>query len=114
MCGLKPPPLTAVKAYKAVLGTAGAFPRDSFDLRIIEDVRNRTGRIPRQPGPLPAIAAGTPYPDADNDGMDDDWERRYGLDPAANDAWSDKNGDGWSNLDTFLDALHRRLVTDGQ
>lgn len=36
--------------------------------------------------------------DNDNDGMDDEWESFYGLDPTSNDAMSDFDGDDYSNL----------------
>jgi len=40
--------------------------------------------------------------DDDNDGMPDDWENQYGLDPLINDANEDADGDGWSNNKEFL------------
>jgi hypothetical protein len=40
--------------------------------------------------------------DDDNDGMPDDWETQYGLNPlAANDAGQDKDSDGLSNLEEY-------------
>lgn len=45
-------------------------------------------------------------PDDDHDGMDDDWEREVGLDPARNDAEEDPDGDGFTNLEEY------RLDTD--
>jgi hypothetical protein len=39
--------------------------------------------------------------DEDHDGMPDDWETRYGLDPTHNDANDDPDGDGVSNLDEY-------------
>jgi len=36
--------------------------------------------------------------DDDNDGMPDDWELTYGLNPLVNDASVDSDGDGYSNL----------------
>ena len=46
---------------------------------------------------------GTPYVDTDGDGMPDIWEDRYGLDKNnKNDAILDKNGNGYDNLEEFL------------
>ncbi len=39
--------------------------------------------------------------DNDNDGMPDEWETEYGLNPSSNDAEQDKDGDKWSNLSEF-------------
>jgi chitinase len=39
--------------------------------------------------------------DDDNDGMPDDWELSYGLDPLVDDADGDLDGDGESNLDEY-------------
>jgi hypothetical protein len=43
-----------------------------------------------------------PRDDADGDGMPDDWEKSYGLEPAVNDANGDADGDGTNNLGEFL------------
>ena len=40
-----------------------------------------------------------PVADADGDGLPDDWEKKYGLDTAQNDADADKDGDGFSNAE---------------
>lgn len=49
---------------------------------------------------------GEPYADADSDGMPDEWETKYGLDPHdASDAASDLNGDGYTNIEDFLNGL---------
>lgn len=41
--------------------------------------------------------------DTDGDGMTDDWEKKYGFDPAdPADASLDKDGDGFTNLEEFL------------
>lgn len=39
--------------------------------------------------------------DTDADGMDDGWEVLYELDPLADDACGDVDGDGWTNLDEY-------------
>jgi chitinase len=41
-------------------------------------------------------------PDDDNDMMPDAWEIRYGLNPLVNDALSDLDGDGVSNLNEYI------------
>ncbi|HEY1145901.1 MAG TPA: pectate lyase [Allosphingosinicella sp.] len=110
VCELPDSILDASGAYTQVLDHAGAFPRDAVDRRIVSEVRERGGSLKRRPGVLPSIAGGTPYPDADHDGMSDTWERENGLDPAVNDAWADKDGNGWANLEEFLDYAHRRLL----
>ncbi len=113
VCGLKPDRMTARQSYAAVLAAAGAFPRDSFDARIVREVRTRTGAIVRQAGVLPVIAAGVPYPDRDGDGMDDRWEAAHGADPMRPDAWDDPDGDGWGNLEAFLNACHLQQLARG-
>jgi hypothetical protein len=72
-------------------------------------VRRGTGRqidSPAQVGGWPTLVGGTPYPDADRDGMDDRWEMASELDPANP---ADRNdvveGDGYTNLDRFLSEL---------
>ena len=39
--------------------------------------------------------------DSDGDGLPDDWEKKYGLDVARNDADEDKDGDGFTNAEEF-------------
>jgi len=44
--------------------------------------------------------------DSDHDGIPDDWEKAHGLDPNdANDANGDITGDGYSNLEKYLNSL---------
>jgi hypothetical protein len=104
-----PPRLSASTAYTTVLASAGAFPRDSVDVRIVNEVKNRGGNIRSTAGSLPSLAKGTPYVDSDKDGMSDAWERSQGLSVGVNDAAGDKNGNGWTNLDEFLDFAHRQV-----
>ena len=40
-------------------------------------------------------------PDSDSDGMPDGWEVDYGLEPTANDANADADGDGASNIEEY-------------
>ena len=49
---------------------------------------------------------GQPYEDSDGDGMPNDWEKRYGLNPnEAADAASDLNGDGYTNIEDFINGI---------
>jgi hypothetical protein len=44
--------------------------------------------------------------DGDKDGMADDWEMRHGLDPQNSaDRNDDMVGDGWTNLEYYLNQL---------
>ena len=109
-CPLTVKPMAAGVAYSSVLAKSGAKPRDAIDAEVVNDVINRTGQIVMLPGSIPAIFAGTPYPDADRDGMDDRWEVKNGAKVGAADSWLDGNRDGVTNLDAFLDYLHKQLV----
>jgi hypothetical protein len=44
------------------------------------------------------ISYTVPFLDSDGDGMPDDWENYYGLDPFVDDAGEDPDGDGASNI----------------
>ncbi len=49
---------------------------------------------------------GTPYIDTDGDGMPDAWEIKHGLNPKdASDASGDRNGDGYTNIEKFINGL---------
>lgn len=41
-------------------------------------------------------------PDDDNDGMPDEWEKRFGLSPVSNDAAQDPDRDGFDNLAEYV------------
>lgn len=106
-CPLTVRPVTSGDAYNRVLAAAGAFPRDPVDERIVSEVKARTGQIRMEPGKIEVGgAAGSPYPDHDSDGMDDQWEVSNGADPRRADSWQDADGDGLANLDEFLHHLH--------
>jgi hypothetical protein len=94
----------------AVLAGAGAGPvRDAVDQRVVAGVRSRSLAIidsQDQVGGWPELEAGEPWVDSDGDGMPDDWERVHGLDPAdASDGPADRNRDGWTNLEDWLNSL---------
>jgi pectate lyase len=54
---------------------------------------------------------GTPYQDSDGDGLPDDWEKAHGLNPNnAADATADLNGDGYMNVEDFINGLDPRAT----
>ncbi|MFT2008881.1 polysaccharide lyase [Pontibacter sp. 13R65] len=128
--------MPAQEAYEYVLANAGATlpKRDAVDTRIVEQVRTgkvvykkngKTGvgseyikrRLPEdsykqgiitdisQVGGYPAYK-GKPYKDSDNDGMPDEWEKKYGLNPNdPSDANGDLNGDGYTNIEKYINGI---------
>lgn len=103
-------------ALEAVLAHAGcSLPkRDSVDRRIVEEVRSgkathgRNGIItrPADVGGWPELKSVTAPEDTDEDGMPDAWERGRGLDPGdASDGAKDRDGDGYTNVEEYLNAL---------
>jgi hypothetical protein len=105
------PVLSALEAYNKVLQEAGATKpgRDAVDERVINDVKNGTGRIidnPSQVGGWPNLAKGTPPDDKDKDGMPDVWEKQNGFNPNnADDRNGDADRDGYTNLEEYLNSI---------
>jgi len=63
---------------------------------------------PAQVGGYPEYK-GTPYKDSDGDGLPDAWEIKYGLNPNdPSDAVTDLNGDGYSNIEEFINGTNPR------
>jgi pectate lyase len=99
---------SAKEAYELVLAGVGAsLPvRDAVDVRIIDTVRKRTGSIidsQTQVGGWPAYRSAPARQDSDHDGMPDEWETRYKLDPNdPSDGPADKDKDGYTNVEEYL------------
>lgn len=105
------PQVTSTDAFQAkidVLANSGAtLPvRDSVDARIVNEVKNKSGKIindPSQVGGYPTLASGSPPTDSDHDGMPNSWEVAQGFNPNnASDGPQDADGDGYTNLEEFL------------
>jgi hypothetical protein len=82
--------------------------RDTVDQRLIADVQNGTGFIidsESQVGGYPTLAAGTPPTDTDGDGMPDAWETERGLNPNVNDSAADRDGDGYTNIEEYVNGI---------
>ena len=108
--------INATLAKDAVLASAGNNAgvacdgtwynrRDSIDTRVVNDVKNGTGRIidsPSDVGGWITPAAGVGCADGDKDGMPDTWEGMYGFNPAVKDNNADKDGDGYTNVEEYF------------
>ncbi|GGF28693.1 polysaccharide lyase [Echinicola rosea] len=67
---------------------------------------------PDQVGGYPEYK-GTPYQESDGDGIPDAWEEKYGLDPNdPSDANADLNGDGYTNLEKYLNGIDPTKTVD--
>jgi pectate lyase len=98
----------AIDGYKRILAEAGAVlpKRDAVDIRIVNEVKNGTGKIindEQQVGGWPELKSAKPPQDSDRDGMPDDWEKQFGFDPDdAADGNGDSDSDGYTNLEEYL------------
>lgn len=118
----EPIPLKSAKnSYEDILKYAGAsFSRDTLDLRIVNDVRNRTGRIIDVQGGFkhgtdyeiskvawPKLMSKNAPEDSDEDGIPDEWEKANGLNPAdpKDSAQLCKNGSGYANIELYINSL---------
>lgn len=122
----EPHPALAIKiqpagdAYADVLKQVGAsFRRDTLDQRIINDVRNRTGRIIDVQGGYPhgtdyeattnawpALRSAPAPADSDNDGMPDAWEQQHGLNPNdPGDASTYRLDKHYTNIEVYINGL---------
>ncbi len=83
---------------------------DPLDAAVLNDVRSCHGKVINdaiEVGGWPELPRERGPADRDEDGMPDAWEdARVGLDSSdPRDAWRDRDGDGWSNLEEFLGHL---------
>lgn len=114
------PVQSAKDAYEAVLLHAGAsHKRDTLDERVINDVRNRTGKFIDVQGGFPhgtayeltanawpALKAAPAPTDTDKDGMPDEWEKKNGLNPNdATDATQIKLHSFYTNIEVYINSL---------
>jgi hypothetical protein len=113
------------EAYESVLKNVGAVlpKRDPLDERIINEVRDRTGKFVDVQGGYPH---GTAYDqtmdawptlhslpalkDSDKDGMPDDWETKNGLNPNdASDASTWKLHNFYTNVEVYINSLANKI-----
>ena len=97
--------------WDVVLDSAGAIlpRRDAVDQRVVAEVRAGVARLidtPEDVGGWPELSSLPAPPDTDGDGMPDEWERRYGFDPEAVDGTGDRDADGYTNVEEYLNRTH--------
>lgn len=105
---------TAQQAYETVLAKAGcSLHRDAIDTRIVSDVANGTGSLintQTQVGGWPELQKADIPLDTDYDGIPDEWETKYGLDPKDNmDARKISLVTGFTNIEVYMRHLVHNL-----
>ncbi|WP_187263953.1 pectate lyase family protein [Pontibacter beigongshangensis] len=114
----------AEAAFESVLAKAGATlpKRDAVDTRVVEMVR--TGKPTTKTGIIKDVSEVGGYPnltydpakvpvDSDGDGMPDQWEIKYKLDPKnPKDGAMDTDGDGYTNLEEYLNGTNPQEKID--
>lgn len=111
---------SAENAFEKVLAYAGAsYKRDSHDVQIAEDARTGTAKWSNsekkglidnqdQAGGWPELKSETPLADTDKDGIPDEWEQMYGLDPNNANDGKIKTLDArgfYTNLEVYCNSL---------
>ncbi|MGV0991361.1 MAG: Ig-like domain-containing protein [Mycobacterium sp.] len=103
-----------------LLDTAGAWPRDPMDIRLLGPVATSTiSGAPPNANPagdalLPAYSGTAPAAptDTDNDGMPDSWETANGLNPnVANANGTHLSSAGYTDLEVYLHELSDTRIT---
>ncbi|WP_073371223.1 pectate lyase family protein [Flavobacterium fluvii] len=114
---------TAQIAYERVLKYGGAnLVRDAVDLRIIDNVKNKTytfegtngstkGIIDSQGdvGGWPVLKSTTPPLDTDNDGMPDVWEIEKKLNPNVKNANAKDLSSAYDNIEVYLNSIVKEV-----
>ena len=117
---------TAEEAYETVLDTAGCFPRDHVELRLVNDTRNKQATYSgasRGNGIIDTeedaegfydYTVVAPLTDTDQDGMPDEWESANGCDPTMPDN-NVRHASGYTMLEMYLDyaMTHKEPMDDG-
>ena len=114
------PTETAEEAFLSVMDMVGAvYPkRDTVDARVIYETMNGTATgsgvfgmekgiidTPDSVGGYPEYLTYDVPADADEDGMDDDWELANGLDPADPEDRNDLHESGYTMLEVYINGL---------
>jgi hypothetical protein len=111
---------SASQAYLDVLAGAGAIlpERDTLDQRIVNDVKNNTGKIIDVQGGFPhgtayaltvnawpTLVSTTAPVDTDRDGMPDTYETKNGLNPNSAADRNTRNSIGYTALEVYINSI---------
>ena len=105
---------TATVAYQTVLDKAGcSLSRDAVDERLVSEVKTGKGKLidkPADVGGWPDLDTDSSVEDTDKDGMPDEWENKYGLNPnSPYDASKVTLVTKTMNIEVYLNDLVRNL-----
>ena len=111
---------SALQAYDEVLRSGGASlpTRDLITEFIANSVRKNTGNPAGKTDDWPSkgypvYKPALPLPDDDHDGMSDEWELRYKLNPRdASDAGADPDRDGYTNIEEYINGTDPTQFVD--
>ena len=100
----------AMEAFGLVLKRSGAsLKRDAVDSRLIDNIRNRTGKLinsQNDVGGWPGLNSLPPLRDTDQDGMPDQWEKGKGLNSKdASDGNKYTLNKNYTNLEVYINNL---------
>ena len=105
---------SAADAYQTIVDHVGASRvRDVHDKRILEQLTSlgkKGSFITNEDdiGGIGNVANGPKPQDTDNDGMPDEWENENGLNPNVNDANEYTLGDGYTNIEHYVNSLAQK------
>ena len=100
----------AGEAFARVLEFGGAVlpKRDAVDERIVNGIKNRSGKIIKSQediGGWPELKSEPAPKDSDHDGMPDDWEIKNELNPNDGEDRNIVSKDGYTMLEKYLNGL---------
>ena len=95
------------------LGYEESINKPNLFYKILTSNHGNNGIIttPADVGGWPELKSSAAPADSDHDGMPNEWELRYGLNPDdSSDGNEDANGDGYTNLEHYLAQLAGELT----
>ncbi|MSM38718.1 MAG: hypothetical protein GJT30_03730 [Geobacter sp.] len=105
--------MTDSLASSIVAASGATVPiRDSVDTAIVNSFNAGTSLLKdtaSYPNDWPTYQQIAAPVDSDNDGMPDTWETAHGLNNSINDSAADRDGDGYTNIEEYINSLADNL-----